>query len=114
MNDDITLDSCLYKQESSHGDAVLFQFIFYFAIGLILAPFSFGFVIVLIFIILYEIWYANSVGTDKYYGFERGALIGVFVLGFVIGRIIIGDDDPIRKYYHKYPRRQHYRNRRFH
>ena len=91
----------------------LFQFLLAFSIGLILSPLSFGVIFLIIFIIIWEIYFICVCGGPKNWPvFERGAIIGAIVLGFVIGRIIIGDLEPVRPFYHEYPHRCRYRRRR--
>ena len=96
------------------GGPLLFQFIYALAIGIILSPFSGGVIILIIFIIIFEIYFIYCTGTKHWHPEDRIVVIGAFVLGFVVGRLIVGDLDPVRPFYHKYPRRHRYRRRMFH
>nr|QBK90574.1 MAG: hypothetical protein LCPAC104_00700 [Pithovirus LCPAC104] len=64
-----------------------------FTISILLAPFSIGFFIFLISIILLEIVYASS---NKWRIKYRAAIIVAAILGFIIGRTVIQDEDILR------------------
>ena len=81
--------------------APLFQGIFSFVIGLILAPFSLGLFIYIFLYFLLELMYAYRRGF-WYTPFEIGVRFSIFLLGllgFVIGRMLSGDHNPWRVHY---------------
>ncbi len=96
-----------------NGAPILFQFIFAFTIGFIVSPLSFGLLLLLVFIVIFEAYFILSVGGHHWKPW-RGAIIGAYIFGFIIGRIVFGDNDPIRCTYDEYPHRHRYRKRRYH
>ena len=79
-----------------------FQLLYYFTIGLVLSPFSYGFGFYLISSIFSESWYAykiKGVYTPNHL-FYRFGLFCVGLMGFLIGRtIVLGDRYPLRAKY---------------
>jgi len=70
-----------------------------FALGIVLSPLSGGLVYLVIGYIIMEI-IAYNCGT-KYNPGLRLIYLLFGILGFFIGRAIIGDDDPLRMHYGK-------------
>ncbi len=78
--------------------SVLFFIVFTFVIGLIFAPFSFGFFYFLVFWVIWFIAYSFLIKW-QYRNWRLLTIIGIFcagLTGFVLGRFIIGDDKPFR------------------
>jgi len=71
------------------------ELFFTFVIGLLLSPFSYGFVYYILYIIAYELFilFYNDNSYEKY---QRLLIIGVSLIGFIIGRsIFYSSQDPI-------------------
>ena len=83
---------------------VFFQVLLTFIIGLILAPFSVGLFIYLVFYFIFELYYANKRGF-KYTIEEMWTRLAIFLwglVGFLFGRWAIGDLNPLRHHYDKW------------
>ena len=81
-------------------DKLLYQATFSFGLGILLAPLSAGLFILVLFILLFEMFYFFVVQT---FTFEqliiRMAVITSYIIGWFIGRIIIGDTAPVRLFF---------------
>ena len=78
--------------------SVLFLIVFTFVIGLIFAPFSFGFIFFLVFWIVWAILYSLLI-QFKYPIWRLLTVVGIFftgLLGFIIGRLLVGDKHPFK------------------
>ena len=76
----------------------LVQIVVSFVFGLILAPYGYGFIYFLIYLLAYEFVYLLATqGCNPYWGpvFRLGA-VSASILGFLIGRIILGWKNPLR------------------
>lgn len=88
----------LYTQH--YPSSVLFSLIFSFAVGLLFAPWSAGFLYLIIFIIIYEIVYAYI-----YRDFSsqncviRIGIVVASLFGFIVGRALLKDSRPLRGSY---------------
>jgi hypothetical protein len=74
------------------------QLVSAFVLGLVFSPFSFGVIYFVAFIIVYEIAYAYFSRLERPYWRLEGR-IGIeaaAIAGFIIGRILVGFDDPLR------------------
>lgn len=76
----------------------LMQVIIAFALGVIFSPFSYGFLFFLLYLVVYELAYLFFTrGCCPYWGFLfRGAVIGASILGWLLGRIVLGWRNPFR------------------
>ena len=85
---------------SDYPSDLLYQTVSAFAIGLIFSPWSRGLVLLLLFFLLYEILYSlfNPNFTTRNL-LTRLAVIGSAFLGWLVGRIIIGDRHPLDSEY---------------
>lgn len=66
-------------------------------IGIILSPWSFGLILFLLYIILFEMFYMYYVGTFESfdYIFGRAGVICGSILGWIIGRVAVGYSNPL-------------------
>ena len=90
----------LSELKSYYPDSVLFSLVLSFAVGLLFAPWSFGFLYLLIFIIVYEIIYAcyhKDFSTNNF--MIRLGIVVASIFGFIVGRAILQDSDPLRASY---------------
>lgn len=88
-----------FPQDGYH--TVLFQVALGFALGLILAPFSVGLLIFLVFYFIFELFYLYRVGF-RYTLQDLIARFAIFLyalLGFLFGRWASGDNNPFRMHY---------------
>lgn len=98
INPDSSQWSIVYQP---HEQSVLYRCIIYFTIGLFIAPWSAGIVWLILFIIIFEIFLAIYRRQDLfnynegYYLFDRVALCAAPILGFIVGRTVIGDTNPL-------------------
>ncbi len=86
--------------KSYYPDSVLFSIVLSFAVGLLFAPWSFGFLYLLIFIIVYEIiyaWYNKDFSTENF--MTRLGIVVASIFGFIVGRALMEDTDPLRASY---------------
>lgn len=76
----------------------LVQLIFAFSLGVIFAPFSYGPLLFIIYLLLYEFIYAYFTNTEYPYWrlFFRVAVVMTSVFGWIIGRTIVGWKNPFR------------------
>jgi len=84
--------------------SVLFQFVLAVVFALILAPFSVGLFIYIVFYFIFELLYANYRGF-RYSITEVLLRFAIFLSGlvaFIFARWAIGDDNPIRHHYDKW------------
>ena len=79
---------------------VLAQMAVGMAVGLILSPYAKGIVYVLAFLIIYEILiYAVTHGKKPYWNWwDRAGIAASYLLGWLIGRILAGWQDPFATY----------------
>jgi hypothetical protein len=85
----------LTKSLSKNGYfSVPFQIIYSFVIGLVLSPFSFGFIFFILSSGINEFWYAYRISGkyNNYHLFYRFGIFCVGLLGFLVGRTIICKD----------------------
>ena len=78
--------------------SVVFQIIVTFVIGLVFAPFSYGFIYFLLFWFFWVLLYSLTVNF-QFPMWRVFTLFGIFmvgVLGFIIGRIMIGDENILK------------------
>lgn len=83
------------------GYTDFFQIVTSFALGLIFSAFTYGFLYFLIFYIIWEIfllWRLRIVPTTEYM-ITRFGILCAGILGFIIGRWLEYDNDPIRHPY---------------
>ena len=98
INRDSSQWSTVYQP---HDQSVLYYCLIYFVIGLIVSPWSAGIVWLILFIVVHEIFVALYRRHDLlnynsgYYLFDRVAMGAATILGFIVGRTIIGDDNPM-------------------
>lgn len=81
--------------------SVLFWIVFTFVLGIIFAAFSWGFAYFLLFWILWLIYYSMLINF-QYPVWRLFTIIGIFctgLIGFLLGRFLVGDEDPFRPYY---------------
>ena len=80
---------------------IMFQIFLVFFIGMVLAPFSLGFLLFVIIYFLTELIYAYRRGFkyDNDEAIGRIAIFGWGVLGFIVGRWAIKDTNPFRHHY---------------
>lgn len=91
-----------FKIPSKDDFTPFFWLVFSFAFGIIFSPFSYGFLFLIISFIPFEMYmaYRNYKTIGPEYIFWRGAYIFATVVGFLLGRIMIVDDDlPFRSRY---------------
>ena len=84
--------------------AVLFYIVFSFVIGLIFAPFSWGFSFFLFVWLLWFIAYSMIVQW-QYPNWRLLTVIGVFcagLTGFIIGRFLIDDHKPFKLFFDRH------------
>lgn len=76
----------------------LVQLVVAFAFGVIFSPFSYGPLFFIIWLVLYEFAYAYYTNTECPYWrlFFRVALIMASILGWLIGRTVVGWRNPFR------------------
>lgn len=80
-----------------HNVSVFYDCLIYFVIGLLLAPWTDSIVFLILLIIIYELLVAvyrrkdlfNY--TNGYYLFDRLAISMSSILGFIVGRTLLGD-----------------------
>ena len=78
-----------------------FQFTFAFVLGLIFSPFSWGLLFLIIFFVIWELMlfaYYRDYSFD--YFTSRAVIIAAYFLGFIVGRLAIGDHYPARWNYY--------------
>ena len=98
INRDSSQWSVVYQP---HEQSVLYYCIIYFVIGIIWSPWSAGIVWLILFIVILEILlaiYRRHELLDYnagYYLFDRVAMGMSTILGFIVGRTILGDDNPL-------------------
>lgn len=79
------------------GYTPLFQIIVAFIIGVALSPFARGILFLVIFILIFELWFAGTTGYSGINSFLRPGLILWAFFGFLLGRTLIcADWNPIR------------------
>ncbi len=80
---------------------ILFQLILSFVVGLILAPFSQGLLLWLVYVFVFEAIYIYQ--TNLHYCTQSTAVrLGVLcagLFGFILGRTLVGDPQPLRGSY---------------
>lgn len=78
----------------------VYQIVLSFGTGILFAPFSWGLFFIILFILIFEFIYAIIV---REFTAEqiliRLAIISSYFLGFLVGRITIGDQQPIRLFF---------------
>lgn len=76
----------------------LVQIIVSFAFGIIFAPYSYGFIYLVIYLFLYEvIYFIFTRGEYPYWTpLFRFATVAASLLGWIIGRVIVGWKNPFR------------------
>jgi hypothetical protein len=94
----------------------LFIYLFSFSFGVALAPYSSGFVVLLVFWIIWEIvvaliykryYHIDTLGTT--YWLQRITAVALYMFGFILGRIAIGMDDFGLPTFNNDERREHHR-----
>lgn len=66
------------------------QIILNFMLGFMFAPWSFGFVITIIFFLVYESFY-STIYSETYTAHERMMLVVAYFSGFIFGKFLTGD-----------------------
>nr|QBK91032.1 MAG: hypothetical protein LCPAC202_00060 [Pithovirus LCPAC202] len=89
---------------NAYPSDLVFQVIIAFWVGLIFAPWSWGLLYLIIFFVVFEVIYAM---IHRDFSAEniiiRLTIIGASFLGWLVGRIVVEDEKPIRaKYKDKY------------
>ena len=76
----------------------LMQLILAFALGVIFAPYSYGFAFFFVFLVVYEFFYATFTNLqDPFWSpFLRISVVAVSLFGWIIGRYIVGWVNPLR------------------
>lgn len=86
-----------------HGE-FSYQLATAFALGMIFSPFSKGLFYLVLFIILFEIfllWFCYN-RNENYPPHKRILLVVIYIVGFIIGRIVIGSDKLTEMEYEEY------------
>lgn len=97
---DTTIDWNYYFNEDGYY-TVIFQIVLTVVLGILLAPFSVGLFIFIVFYLLFELFYAYRRGF-RYTPEELLTRLAIFLwglIGFLFGRFAIGDHQPIRHHY---------------
>jgi hypothetical protein len=87
------------------GYTILFQIISAFTLGIIFAPWSKGLIFLIIFILCYEAIYFNyyvnicNLPYNRYFFLVRFGVFCATLLGWLIGRSLMGDLNPLRSKY---------------
>jgi hypothetical protein len=82
---------------SADASPILFRLVMAFVIGIAFAPFSNGIEYLVFFILLFEALYGYQISMNytTVRLFNRCGLICATVAGFIIGRFLIKDNDPL-------------------
>ena len=82
------------------GFTPIFQVILCFASGLLFSTISYGFYYFILFLIIFKLITIinNFQNNIFFYYLNAGCVLSSF-MGFIIGRIIMGDEDPLRYKY---------------
>ena len=86
-----------YRYFNNNKATEMYQVILAFTIGILFSPWNNGLILFIIFIIAYEILYFYATGFQTPYWRLEGrlAIFMASILGFIIGRTLVGFDDPI-------------------
>ena len=82
----------------NNGNATeMYQVILAFTIGVLFSPWNNGLFLFILFLIAYELLYFYATGFQlPYWRLEgRVAIVMASILGFIIGRTVVGFDDPV-------------------
>jgi hypothetical protein len=84
-------------------EQVPYQIVLSFGAGLFFSVWSTGIFLLVLFLISFELFYGLIIRnfSVKYF-IIRIAIIGAYLLGWLLGRIVIGDNAPIRLFYNDY------------
>jgi hypothetical protein len=81
-------------------DSVIYQVIFSFTLGLFFAPWSIGLFVIVFFLLLFELTYGLIVQIFTWEQLViRITIVSAYFLGWLLGRIVIGDTKPIRMFF---------------
>ncbi len=82
--------NCKYTQ--------LMQLVLSFVLGVIFAPYSYGFAFLIVYLLAYEFAYAAFTNLESPYWTPlfRVGIIAVTIFGWLIGRYIVGWRNPLR------------------
>lgn len=81
-------------------DKVVYQVTFSFGLGLFFAPWSGGLFILILFILSFELIYGMIIQKFTVEQFMiRIAIISSYFIGWLLGRVVIGDTKPVRLFF---------------
>lgn len=87
-----------YRYFNNPRSSALLSIIVSFTFGLIFSPWNQGLLYFIIFLILYEgfIFYVTRYDWSQQRLFVRTGIICTSILGFIVGRYVVGFDDPLK------------------
>lgn len=87
-----------YRYFNNPGNTEMVQVISAFAIGVIFSPWNRALLLFITFLIVYEVIYLYTTSFNlPYWRLEgRVAIVMASIFGFIVGRTLVGFDDPIK------------------